>query len=97
VDLDHLLTDSNEVPQAKNETEIEWVLMQGRPWCDEDCLPIDVNETENELELENEVGSNKKSIIRRYEFYEYVGDVNEEGKKNIVVFDYYYDTSLIFF
>jgi hypothetical protein len=76
------LTDSNEVPQAENETEIEWVLMQGRPWCDEFCNPIPVNETENEPKLENETGSDKKSILRRYEFYEYTGEVNQEGKKN---------------
>jgi hypothetical protein len=81
VDLDHLLTDSAEINQTKNETEIEWVLMQGRPTCDEDCLPIAVNETENELELSNEVGDSKNSIIRRYEFYEYAGDVNPEDNE----------------
>lgn len=74
VDLDHLLTDSDEVPQSKNETEIEWVLLQGRPRCDQDCLPIAYNETEDELELSNEVDDSKNSIIRRYEFYEYAGE-----------------------
>jgi hypothetical protein len=81
VDLDHLLTDSAEMNQTKNETEIEWILMQGRPICDQDCNPVVVNETENELELSNEVGDNKTSIIRRYEFYEYAGAVNPEDNE----------------
>ncbi|KAL3800866.1 hypothetical protein HJC23_001703 [Cyclotella cryptica] len=80
-DLDHLLTDSNEVPQSKNETEMEWVLLQARPTCNDDCSPNGLNETENELESSKEAGEGSKSIIRRYEFYEYTGDVNAEDNE----------------
>jgi hypothetical protein len=48
-DLDHLLTDSEEMNQTKSETEIEWILMQARPTCDEDCVPKVLNPGENEL------------------------------------------------
>ncbi len=64
-DLDHLLTDSEEMNQTKSETEIEWILMQARPTCDEDCLAVAVNASENELELSDEPGGEVKSIIRR--------------------------------
>eukprot|EP00804_Cyclotella_cryptica_P018541 CCRYP_004376-RA/>CCRYP_004376-RA protein AED:0.17 eAED:0.17 QI:0/0.28/0.12/1/1/1/8/0/752 len=80
-DLDHLLTDSDEVPQSKNETEMEWVLLQARPTCDGECNPKGLNETENELESSKEAGDGTKSIIRRYEFYEYTGEVNVEDNE----------------
>ena len=48
-DLDHLLTDSEEMNQTKSETEIEWILMQARPTCNEDCVPKVLNPGENEL------------------------------------------------
>ena len=64
-DLDHLLTDSEEMNQTKSETEIEWILMQARPTCDEDCVPKVLNPGENELELSDEPGGEVKSIIRR--------------------------------
>jgi len=81
LDLDHLLTDSNEVPQSANETEIEWYLLQARPTCDQDCFPNGVNQTDNELESSKEAGDGSKSIIRRYEFYEYTGEVNAEDNE----------------
>jgi hypothetical protein len=80
-DLDHLLTDSEEMNQTKSETEIEWILMQARPTCDEDCLAVAVNASENELELSDEPGGEVKSIIRRYEFYEYIGEVDPDNKE----------------
>eukprot|EP00804_Cyclotella_cryptica_P010334 CCRYP_012256-RA/>CCRYP_012256-RA protein AED:0.28 eAED:0.28 QI:709/1/1/1/1/0.66/3/48/301 len=80
-DLDHLMTDSNEVPQSKNETEIEWVLLQARPTCNDDCTPNGLNKTENELESSKEAKDGSKSIIRRYDFYEYTGEVNAEDNE----------------
>lgn len=81
VDLDHLLTDGNEVPQSSSETEIEWVLLQSPPTCDGDtCQAIDT-EGRDELALEAEAGDACKSIIRRYEFYEYTGAVNTEDNE----------------
>ena len=80
-DLDHLLTGSDEVPQSKNETEMEWVLLQARPTCDGECNPKGLNKTENELESSKEAGDGSKSIIRRYEFYEYTGEVDAEDNE----------------
>ncbi|KAL7461176.1 hypothetical protein ACHAXS_001608, partial [Conticribra weissflogii] len=77
VDLDHLLTDSDEVPQSSSETEMEWVLLQARPTCDNDwpCAEVPFNASENELALEEEANDASKTVIRRYEFYEYTGEV----------------------
>ena len=82
VDLDHLLTDGEEVPQSQNETEMEWVLLQSPPTCDGDtCVEIAFNNSENELAVEQEAGDASKTIIRRYEFYEYAGEVNAEDNE----------------
>ncbi len=83
VDLDHLLTDSDEVPQSSSETEMEWVLLQARPTCDNDwpCAEVPFNASENELALEEEANDASKTVIRRYEFYEYTGEVNPEDNE----------------
>ncbi len=83
VDLDHLLTDSDEVPQSSSETEMEWVLLQARPTCDNDwpCAEVPFNASENELALEQEANDASKTVVRRYEFYEYTGEVNPEDNE----------------
>jgi hypothetical protein len=60
---------------------MEWVLLQARPTCDKECNPKVLNETENELESSKEVGDGSKSIIRRYEFYEYIGELDAEDNE----------------
>lgn len=81
VDLDHLLTDGEEVPQSSSETEIEWVLLQSPPACDDEtCAAVDLAGG-NELDLEAEAGDASKTIVRRYEFYEYTGAVNPDDNE----------------
>ena len=72
VDLDHLLNDDPDVPTT-DEVEIEWVLFQARPTCDEDCIDLALNASENELLMEMEPGDASKSVLYRYETYEYTG------------------------
>lgn len=67
-ELEHLLTDDPAVPQSESETEMEWVLLQPS-----------LNGGENELVNEAQLGNNKKSVTRRYEFYEYLGAYDPEN------------------
>lgn len=77
IELDDLVANNPLVPQTSNETEIEWQLMQRQPTCDENGQPMPPEA--NELELEQEQGDGSKSVIRRYEFYEYVGEFDPEN------------------
>lgn len=71
--LDELLSDNDVVPREESETEIEWVLFQARP-ADKK------GGKDDRLLLEQPLDDNsgKKSIIRRYEFYEYLGAYDPE-------------------
>lgn len=69
VELHHLVTDDPAVPKEESETEIEWVILQAGP----------PGKPNNELGLEGEIGAGKKSITRRYEFYEYSGAYDPES------------------
>lgn len=74
VELEELLSDNAVVPREQSETEIEWVLFQAKP-ADKD------NGEGDELLLEKPLAAdvdNRKSVIRRYEFYEYLGAYNPE-------------------
>jgi hypothetical protein len=53
-------------PQDEIETETEWELLEG-------------GKNPKEKMNEDEVGDNDKIVIRRYEFYEYIGAVDEEN------------------
>lgn len=74
VELNELLSDSDVVPREQSETEIEWVLFQ--------ALPADRHNGEgDELVLERPLAGDaggRKSVIRRYEFYEYLGAYDPE-------------------
>ena len=67
-ELEHLVTDDPAVPQEESETEMEWVLVQPS-----------INGGENELVNEAALSNNKKSVTRRYEFYEYIGAYDPEN------------------
>jgi hypothetical protein len=69
VELEDLLSDDPHVPREVAETEIEWFLLQADP--------DGVFEVENEAEM----GDGNKSVIRRYEFYEYTGPRNPEDNE----------------
>lgn len=58
---------ANIVPQGEVETETEWELLEG-------------GKNPKEKMKEDEVGENDKVIIRRYEFYKYIGPVDEENE-----------------
>ena len=65
------------MPREQSETEIEWVLFQAKP-ADKD------NGEGDELLLEKPLAADfddKKSVIRRYEFYEYLGAYNPEDNE----------------
>jgi hypothetical protein len=57
----------NLVPQGEVETEMEWELLDG-------------GKHPKERVMEDEVGDKDKVVIRRYEFYKYIGPVNEENE-----------------
>ena len=74
VQLENLLIDNPAVPQDASETEIEWVLSQAAPTCDENGNPLPPDQQEaNELVLEAPIGDGNESVTRRYEFYKYTG------------------------
>jgi hypothetical protein len=54
-------------PQGEIETETEWELLEG-------------GKNPKEKMNEDEVGDNDKVVIRRYEFYEYIGAVDDENE-----------------
>jgi hypothetical protein len=58
---------ANIIPQGEIETESDWELLDGGK------LP-------KEKVHEDAVGENDKVIIRRYEFYKYIGPVNEDNE-----------------
>ena len=58
---------ANIIPQGEVETESEWELLEG-------------GKNPKEKMHEDEVGENDKVIIRRYEFYKYIGPVNEDNE-----------------
>ncbi len=74
VELDELLSDNAVVPREQSETEIEWVLFQASP---EDKNNGEGDELMLDKPLAADVGD-RKSIIRRYEFYEYLGAYDPE-------------------
>jgi hypothetical protein len=74
IELDHLVANNPLVPQTSNETEIEWVILQRQPTCGDDGQPPEANE----LELGNERMDGTRSVIRRYEFYEYTGAFDDK-------------------
>lgn len=69
VELDHMVTDDPAVPQDEAEVEVEWKLLQAR-----------VGGGPNDEEL-NEVamGEGNEAVMRRYEFYAYVGPIDGES------------------
>jgi hypothetical protein len=75
VELDNLLSDDPLVPQDPSQTEIEWALLQAVPTCDENGAAV---VAENELANEAPLGEGNESVIRRYEFYKYVGAYDAE-------------------
>ena len=67
-ELHHLVTDDPVVPQDAGETETEWAILQAGP-----------GGANNELMNEGQVGAGKKSVVRRYEIYEYTGAYDPES------------------
>lgn len=70
VALEDLLGGNGIVPQSPGETEIEWQLLQ-----------TDVgNPDAGKIENGGDAGANAESVVRRYEFYKYTGDLSPEGE-----------------
>jgi hypothetical protein len=69
VALEDLMGGNGIVPQDAAETEIEWQLLQTDPG---DPLA-------GMLELGGDAGAGAESVLRRYEFYKYVGAVDPEN------------------
>jgi hypothetical protein len=69
VELDHMVTDDPAVPQDEAEVEVEWKLLQSK-----------IGGGPNEEELnEVAVAEGNEAVMRRYEFYEYVGPIDGES------------------
>lgn len=68
VELRHLVSDDPLVPREEGETEVEWTILQSGP----------PGKGHNELLRERPVAAGKKSVVRRYSFYEYTGAYDPE-------------------
>jgi hypothetical protein len=69
VELEHLVSGDPAVPDEPAETEIEWFLLQAS-----------IEGTENEdLENGGEAGEGHESVVRRYEYYKYIGTYDSES------------------
>ena len=69
VELDHMVTDDPAVPQDDAEIEVEWKLLQARVGGG----PND--EEQNEVA----VAEGNEAVMRRYEFFEYIGPIDGES------------------
>ena len=83
IELNDLVANNPLVPQTSNETEIEWQILQRQPTCGENGGPPEANE----MELEQAHGNGARSVIRRYEFYEYTGVFDPENHEVIPIND----------
>ena len=68
VELHHLVTDDPAVPNEPAETEVEWAVLQ---------FNADAAD-EGEMEHDKPLDASKQSVIRRYEFYQYIGGYDPE-------------------
>jgi hypothetical protein len=69
VALEDLVGGNGIVPQTPSETEIEWQLLQTDPG----------NPKAGMIENGGQAGAGAESILRRYEFYKYIGKVSAEN------------------
>lgn len=83
-ELDDLLSDNQVIVEA--ESEIEWKMLQARPTCDENGQPL-VQQPENVFAVEAVAGDSSKTVIRRYEFFEYTGEYEAESNEVVVLVD----------
>lgn len=83
-ELEDLLSDNQVIVEA--ESEIEWKMLQARPTCDENGQPL-VQQPENVFAVEAVAGNSSKTVIRRYEFFEYTGEYDAETNEVIVLVD----------
>ncbi len=67
-ELEHLVSDDPLVPRDEGQTEVEWSILQSGP----------AGKGHNELLREAALSQGTKSVIRRYEFYEYTGAYDPE-------------------
>lgn len=81
VALEDLVGGNDAIKQARQNTEIEWQLLQ----YDSGKGSIGPGNGQLELGLAQPVGNNAASIIRRYEFYKFGGTYNEETHEAILV------------
>jgi hypothetical protein len=83
-ELDDLLSDNQVIVEA--ESEIEWKMLQARPTCDENGQPL-VQQPENVFAVEAVASNSSKTVIRRYEFFEYTGEYEAESNEVVVLVD----------
>jgi hypothetical protein len=83
-ELEDLLSDNQVIVEA--ESEIEWKILQARPTCDENGQPVAVR-PENAFVVEAAAGNSSKTVIRRYEFFEYTGEYEVESHEVIPLVD----------
>ena len=83
-ELEDLLSDNQVIVEA--ESEIEWKILQARPTCDENGQPL-VQQPENAFVVEAVASNSSKTVIRRYEFFEYTGEYEAESNEVILLVD----------
>lgn len=69
VALEDLVAGNGIVPQSPGETEIEWQLLQTDPG----------DPAAGKIENGGDAGPNAEAVLRNYEFYKYVGDLDPEN------------------
>ena len=67
VALEDLVGNNGIVPQSPGETEVEWQLLQA-------------GNIDNVDSPDNQAGAGVKSVLRRYEFYKYIGSYDADGQ-----------------
>lgn len=79
-ELEDLLSDNQIIVEA--ESEVEWKILQAQPTCDENGNPLEVPPV-NEFAVEASAADGSKTVIRRYEFFEYSGNYDPENHEVI--------------
>lgn len=83
-ELEDLLSDNQVIVEA--ESEVEWKILQARPTCDELGRPLEV-QPENAFVVEAKAADSSKTVIRRYEFFEYTGAYDPENHEVVLLVD----------
>jgi hypothetical protein len=76
-DLNHLVSGDKQVPNSAAEVETEWLLIQGGAG----------GGLQSELDNSGQLGAKSKSVVRKYQFFQYTGPYDPENHEALPVND----------